>query len=529
MQIQTLTPCLMWKESIDRVFRKKLVRSLVFVLVLLSISLYYNYFEILTYRPISKHQWRNCVSASIALNYYHEGEFFLPRTHNMQVDNYTSDITITEFPLIYYFIGILYRIFGYHEAIYKLVNVLIGFTGLYFLFLTGLRAFNKTIYALVPPVVLFSAPIYVYYTNNFIPDATSLSIVLAGFYFFYRYYEDKRGKDMLWTLVFFGLAGLIKAPAFLLFFAVIGVFGLEWIFRVRFKETGKVFPNPWKQVIWFIAVLAAAFAWYAYAKIYTDRHGGVVSLVEIRPIWILSAETIKDTLLAVSVMFRTGNYHYRFLLIAAALLFILNLVLWRKHNRLFSWLVLLTFTGGASFSLLFFRSLRLHDYYQLNNLIIVVLILVNFFLFIREQQTRIFNSWITKSATLALLLFLVIKCNTFLEKQYYGGWFWDYSIEHYNNRYGEITPYLRSLGIEREDKVYCTYDPSINISLYLMDQKGFTDFYQRVRPFSEKVEFFGQKGMKYVLVGDYDTIDKDPEEIGLVKIGEYNGVGIYRF
>ncbi len=58
--------------------------------------------------------------------------FFHSRTHNLQANDYTSDITITEFPALYYAIGMLYRVFGYHEFIYKLINILIGFTGLYF-------------------------------------------------------------------------------------------------------------------------------------------------------------------------------------------------------------------------------------------------------------------------------------------------------------------------------------------------------------------------------------------------------------
>jgi hypothetical protein len=164
----------------------------------------------------------------------------------------------------------------------------------------------------------------------------------------------------------------------------------------------------------------------------------------------------------------------------------------------------------------------------MNNLILIILVLINFLLYLKENHGKIYKSWLTKSFLGIFLVFLIIKCNTFLEKKYYGGWFMDYAIEHYNNRYGEITPYLRSLGIDRYDKVYCSYDPSINISLYLMDQKGFTDFYRKDRTFSQKVEYFSQKGLKYVVLGDYDSIDKDPEDIGLAKIGEYNGVGIYK-
>jgi 4-amino-4-deoxy-L-arabinose transferase-like glycosyltransferase len=514
----------------EKPFRQKWVAHLCFILVLLAVSYYYNYHEIITYRPTSVHQWRNSVSASIALNYYHEGEFLHPRTHNMQVDNYTSDITITEFPLIYYFIALLYRIFGFHEFIYRLVNVLIGFTGLYFLFRLGLRTFRNTLYAMFLPLLIFSSPIYVYYINNFIPDATSLSIVFIGLYYFYRFYENQDSRYLGWSLLFLGFAGLIKTPALLVFFALIGIYVLDRIFKVSFKEKQFLFKHWPKSLLLFAVVLLATIAWYAYAKIYTDIHGGVVSLVEIRPIWVLSRESITDIWKAVTERYHSGNYHAPLLLNLTALLFLFNLLFWKKHNRLVSFLSVLTFIGGIGFSLLFYRSLKQHDYYQMNNLMIPLLVFFNFFLFLKQEAPRIFKSWITKGFVIIFLGFLVYKCNIFMAHTYYGGWFYDYAITHYNNRYDEITPHLRSLGIERHDKVYCTYDPSINISLYLMDQKGFTDtdILRLGRTFSQKVELFSQHGLKYVIVGDYDRIDAQPEDIGLEKIGTYKEVGIYK-
>jgi hypothetical protein len=447
----------------------------------------------------------------------------------MQVDDYTSDITITEFPLIYYFIGTLYKIFGFHEFIYKLVNILIGFTGLYFLFLLGLRAFRNTFYALIMPLLIFSSPIYVYYTNNFIPDATSLSIALIGLYFFYKFYEKGINRDLIISLILLCFAGLNKTPALLLYFAIIGLFIFERVLKISFKKDQFVFKNWPKQIASFSGVMFIIFCWYAYAKIYSDIHGGVVSPVEIRPIWILSSETIKDTWEAISKRFWDGNYHSPIFIIISLVLLIHNIIFWKKYDRMISILVMLSVLGGICFSLLFFRSMRQHDYYQMNNLIVLILIMFNFILYLKENQKKIYGSWITKTIFGVLIVFFIISNNNLLRKTYYGGWFRNYAIEHYNNRYDEITPYLRSLGISRYDKVYCTYDPSINISLYLMDQKGHTDFFRKDITFQQKVEFFHGKGCNYFIIGDYDQIDDvQPEEIGLEKIGEYNSVGIYK-
>jgi 4-amino-4-deoxy-L-arabinose transferase-like glycosyltransferase len=515
-------------DALKRIAQHHLFRDGLFVLVLVVVSFFYNYHEIISYRPTSMHQWRNSVSASMALNYAHEGDFFHPRTHNLQADDLTSDVSVTEFPVIYFLIGMLYRVFGIHEQIFRLVNILIGFTGLFFLFRLGIRTFENTLYAMVPPLLIFSSPIYVYYINNFIPDATSLSIVFIAFFFFYRFYEKQLNRDFFLSLLFFALAGLIKTPALLLYFAVFGLLFLELLFRTKFHDGRKLFYRWPLHLTLLLGVLVLIFTWYAYAKIYTDTHGGIVSEVEIRPIWILSQDTIGTTWVSIKEKFWAGKYHSPVLLIISLLLLIHNLVCWKRYNRLLSWLILLTFIGGIAFSLLFYRSLKNHDYYQMNNLVVPLLIIFNFLLFMKKNYHSVFRSWISRSLMALLILFLIVSCRSLMTNHYYGGWFeWNAKVQ-YNNRYNDITPYLRSLGLTRYDKVYCTPDPSINISLNLMDQKGFTDFFRGDQTFSEKLGFFSEYGLQYVVVGDTTVMNVAPGDVGLEKIGEYREVRIYK-
>ena len=453
------------------IVNSKIFRYMVFWVVILGLSYIYNYHETIQYRPTSMHQWRNSVSASIALNYAHEGEFFHPRTHNMQVDDFTSDITITEFPIIYYAVGMLYRLFGFHEWIFKLIQILIGYAGLFCLFRLGLRTFKNLIYALFLPILIFTSPIFIYYLNNFIPDATSLALAIIGFYYFSTFYRKRQHRHFLISMLVFGLAGLIKTPAMLLFFAISGIYMLEWLFNMQFKSEGRIFFKPVRHVAIAFGVFMLVVAWYLYAKIYTDIHGGVVSLVEIRPIWILSKETIQITMDKVQMRFWRGQYHSPVLLIFTLVLLIHNIISWKKHNKLYSWLIILTLIGGIIFSLLFFRSLRNHDYYQLNNLIVPLLIMFNFMIFLSDHYAKIFNSWITKVVFALFALYLTYNAQKLINNHYYNGWHENYARTHYNKLYNDITPELRSLGIDRYDKVYCTPDNSINISLYLMDQK----------------------------------------------------------
>lgn len=516
------------KQTLDRVAGNKGAQLLAFILVIMGAALLYNYHETITYRPTSIHQWRNCVSASMAWNYAHEGEFLHPRTHNLQADHLTSDISVTEFPVVYYAVGMLYRIFGTHESIFRLVQILIGFTGLFFLYRLGWILYRNILYAIIPPLIVFTSPIYVYYINNFIPDAPSLSIVFIAFFFFYRYYSRGKPADFLLSMGFFALAGLIKTPAFLLFFAIAGLFFLEKVFGTRLRSSGEIF-RQWKwQSAAMATVLLAAVGWYAYAKMYTDLHGGVVSEVEIRPIWILSGETIRDTWDAIRERFYYGNYHSPWFLGVAVLLLIHNLVRWKNYNWMLSWLTVLSLLGGIGFSLLFYRSLRNHDYYQINNLVILVLLVMNFLLWVKNHRTGIYRSILFKGALAGILLFLFISSRSVINNYYYNGWYAQYAWDQYNGKYDNITPYLRSLGITRDDPVYCTPDISINISLYLMDQKGYTDFFRKDQSFGEKLELFTTAGAKYLILGEEGAIDKEPAAYGLQKIGEHNGAQIFR-
>jgi len=94
-----------------------------------------------------------------------------------------------------------------------------------------------------------------------------------------------------------------------------------------------------------------------------------------------------------------------------------------------------------------------------------------------------------------------------------------------------ITPYLRSLGIKRNDLVISIPDHSINNSLILMDQKGFTDYGYvptKGKP-KERIEEFKAIGAKYLIVNDEKAVE-DSEFLPYLenKIGEYKNVQIYR-
>ena len=515
----------MIKILLQKVKNQTFSLNMLFILVFFICFFVYGYNKILFSPPVGVHQWRNSISAAFAKNYYYNSFDYKTRTNALLADNRSSDVTIVEFPIVYYFVSILYRIFGPHEFLYRIVNILIGFLGLFCLFKAALLLFKDKWYALAVSVFVFTSPIFVFYTNNFIPDATCLSIEFIGMYFFFKYYYHRNVKHWYLSLFFMLIGGLIKTPSLIFFFSIsaIGLYNI-------FIEKKKYFPSFKIFFLSVTGVLLVLFAWYAYSKIYSDIHGGSVSPVGIRPLWILPKDIINITLDRMSERFNKGDYHSSKFLLLTLLLLIINAFFYKKYPRLLNQLVILTVFGAISFTLLFFRSMRQHDYYQLGNLVIIPIIYLSFFTMLYNQYPKIYQSLITKGFLVVIMVLLINDCRINMNKRFCNSDWSYYSSMKKIYQFGELEPYLRRLGIERNDIVYATPDISINISLYLMNQKGFTDYgSQHLSPI-DRLNYLKERGLEYVIVGDRKEVanfDQLENHFGN-KIGQFGTTEIYK-
>lgn len=500
----------------------------IFLVVFLLLCLVYNINQSLFYRPVGVHQWRNSICAAFAMNYYHGSDFLHARTNSMLADDGSSDITVVELPALYYTVGFIYKIFGPHEFLYRLINLIIAFLGLLYLFRSAFLFLGDKLYAGFVSLILFTSPIFVFYANNFIPDTTCVSVSLIGLFYYLSFWFHRRRAHWYISMLLFLLAGLIKTPGLVLFFAVAGT-GLTDLLVRRTKHFSMASPGWGHYLIGMAGVLTGLFVWYLFAKIYSDQHAGSVSAVEIRPIWVLSHDAIVMIREAMAERLRQHDYHVSWFLLLSGALAIMNLLLFRKYHHLLNRLLLFSLIAAIGFTLFFFRSMHAHDYYQIGNLVVLPLIWVNFLDMLRRQKKTVFKSPVLHGVLAILLGALVLVCSENIRGRYHKE---NYEYWMSSNRvkwFGDLNPYLRRLGISRSDLVYFTPDPSINISLYLADQKGFTDFYQRPKSQEERIQMMMERGMQTIVIGDWKFI-KEPEQIRPFlgeKIGEFGTVEIY--
>ncbi|MBL4752049.1 MAG: glycosyltransferase family 39 protein [Flavobacteriales bacterium] len=445
---------------------------LVFVVLLVGIFFFYNYDEILFKRPQSVHYWRQADCASLALNYYQGGmDFFHPQVHNLTSEDFTTGYTSTsEMPLLYYSVAILYQAFGYHEFLYRLLNVMIFFTGLFYLYKLFLGLIKHQFWAMSLPLLLFSSPVLAYYANNFLSNSAALGFVFIGWYHFLEYSRNKNSKSFKWSILFFGIAGLLKITALLSLGAIISIYLLE---KIIINKKEPLFSRGLGQFVPFTLVFLIIGAWTLYASFYNSHYGTSYFSTTIFPIWEMSTAEIiavKDNVTKIWFDQYFSEFLWGFLFLAT-----IAIILLQKGARImYVQLTCFMLLGAWAFMLLQYATLKDHDYYTINLFIIPVFIFITFFDLIKTHFPRVIKSKIAIMLFLVFTLFNVNYAKTELNDRYNGGW----NNDGIKNDIEDVVPYLRSIGITHADTIISMPDQS-HLSLYLMNQRGWTEYEER--------------------------------------------------
>lgn len=496
----------------------------IFFVLVLVMSYIYHYQNILFLSPQSLHLWRQCDCLSITLNYYQDGNnFFEPAIHNLGHDG--TGKTISEFPVIYYLVAKIWQIIGHQDYIFRLIVLLIFYTGLFALFKVFESVLKDSVLSMAFTLFLFTSPMLVYYANNFLMNAPAFSIALVGLYFFFRFYKTSKNKYLYFMAIAYAFSGLLKISSLLSFAAILVLLILE-LFNFKFAEGRKIFQNPKSQIFPLLGVLLIQLGWYLYAHHYNSTYNSGVFLVGILPVWGLDQSRIIEVFNAVLIHIR-WDYFRRETQVVFIIMLIFIWVFSRKTNKLLLYLTSLISLGFLLFIILFFQALQQHDYYTLDLLVLVPFILLTFLLLLKNNFTRIFNSLIFKIIVIAFLIHNIDFARRRIEDRYsLTGWQNHEYVENMKD-YEEISNYLRSIGITEDDKVISLSDDSINISLYLMNQKGWTNY--GISNDSIRIGKTINLGAEYLLIDEGDAdLKKNIESYLQNKIGKFKSVEIFK-
>jgi hypothetical protein len=476
-------------------------------------------------RPQGIHQWRQTDCASIAMNYYEDGmDFFHPHIHNLGSDG--SGRTISDFPLIYFTVAGIWKLTGFHEFIFRFLNLAIFLIGLGFLFKVLEDVFMDTFWALVLSLLLFTSPIVVYYSCNFLMNVPALGMILIAWSFVYKFLKKEKRIFLYLAALLFLLGGLLKITSLLSFMALFGTIFIEYIIQIFTKKrnTGLIGFRI-TDFIPFILVMTGQYIWFLYTTDYNSKFNSGIFLTGILPIWELEWDKIHSILTDVRIL-QWKNYFYPLTQFMAIISFALIFVLHRRFKRIILIFSGLMIFGTILFILLWFQVLRHHDYYVINLTLTIIVTIAIVLDLIRRNFPLWFNSYFLRAVFLIFIILNIIHAREFTNNRYVG-WRNSHHIKYFK-AFEEIESYNRSIGIERNDPVISIPDASINITLYLMDQRGWTNYYKKFQN-EESFQEYIQKGAKYLFVNDSTLYKEDFIQAFISnKIGSYKNVDIYQ-
>jgi hypothetical protein len=484
------------------------------------------------------HEWRKTDSLSIAWNYYKGASFWEPQTNF--ISSWGNRYAAAEFPIIYYLVGMSWKIFGYYEWIAKLISFSTLF-GSFILFSHVVNHFfQNQLKSLIFIGIIFSSPVLLFYADSLLPNVFSFAFLLYSIYFLFKFITKQKKYGLVFFTFFLSLAILIKVTVLIVILTFSGGALFYYFFNNRaalIKNLTLVFILAGCLVFAFIVT----YLWYAYALSYNEKHHSILFSTSIRPIWEVDAQKRKEIW---SIIWKYQfNMLYHSLILVPSILYVVYLAIKRKISMIFIWLLGLGFLGLLSYFMLWFCVFDVHDYYLIEALFYPLIIL---FICIYYFENVFTDSRTLNNATRILfisLIFLhavsytqiangksnIITKNTFLVSRNVGG-NWNYFFKKHRNELKKLQDQKLEIQkiIQKEDTVLCMNDYSPNTQLYTIERLGYSNFnFHETAITQQQVQDLINKGGDYMLVIGNEKLNSAFSYFAVNKVYENNPIYIF--
>lgn len=490
---------------------KSKTHVILFLLVILGVSWFFNYFEIFHLAPVGPHSWRQTDSCAFVQTYFNDGmNFFQPSVqHNININGEGLG-SPSEFPILYYFSAMIWHLFQPHDGVLRLVNFFLLGVGYFSISRLTFHLTKDLFYALAVPLLLMGSPILAFYGFNFIPNIPALGLAFSGSLFFYYFFKTENRKWLFLSSATFLFAGLLKVTVLIPFITIIIIFFLEKTSLVEFKKQDKIFKNGWKNLPLFLGVFAAIAAWIFWVKNYNELHSCSIFITKTRPIWSLVEPAITETWHFIIKVAAPEYYHRitRYVVFGSA--FLILFFLRKKQPKLLFTFNLFIFLGMVGTFLVFYRQFFVHDYYGIEMMVFPASVFITFFYILKNEFPKIGNHFLTKIIITVFIIFNLQNAQKSIESKYEEFYIFNENYESTFSKKLEARAFLKKLGIEYPQKVITIPDQSPNFNLNYFNLKGWNEYAMSPRPFIPwAFHQFKNSGADYLIVTDENYLKHD--------------------
>lgn len=215
----------------------------------------------ITSEPVDDHAWRQCLTTTVTKNLLEiDPNPLYPR---IDIAGNKTGIIAGEAPVYNYFSVLICKIFGYQSWYGKLVGLIAFCFGLWFFsrIVQRLSGQRTALYA-----TLFLAFSIAYaYARKTMPDAFSVSMVLAGVHFAWSYLERAKIKELLLAVVLVSMGLLSKMPAFcVLTVLIVPVFDKQYPLQREFTLAAAMLLPGLLMLSWYFIWVPHLLKTYDY-------------------------------------------------------------------------------------------------------------------------------------------------------------------------------------------------------------------------------------------------------------------------
>ena len=427
------------------------------------------------------HAWAEQDHYALALGFINNGfDLFHPETmiYNKQFPGWWQEpsattITSADFPIHEYIAALLMKLFGTTSPwVFRLWTLLWAFIGLLFVYRIAFLVTRKLSKSLLVCFLALCSPVFLYYSNGFLPSIPALTMGIIGLWFYLRYYESQARRHFLLGIAFLTLALLMRTT-----FAIelIAILCFELLRVIRKEST---LPDKLPSIVVSATLFLAYFLWNRHLR---ELHGTIFLSQLVPPEdWQDFKELVADT-------YHQWTFHYfqRLQYLAVVALAFTALVMTLVQKKALKraqapsadsqaklslwWLPLIEVFGCLLFALAMMQQMPNHDYYLLDTFFLPFIFAVA--LLLRQIQVRRLSTRIIGAiAVVVLCIFWIRGAKTMQETRRTMEYDGVYSYE----RFKDADKVLDSLGISRDAKILCLYGYAQNGPFIQMGRKGYT-------------------------------------------------------
>ena len=439
---------------------------------------------ILRSRPMGEHAWAQIDRASVALMYYRgQTGFFSPQTHSIARN--PSGIAAGEFPLQPYIASGLYSLFGFHEIIFRLLVLFCSLAGFIAATTISFRLLKLPLTRTAASLAWLLSPNLIYYSTGFLPDTFALSLITLALMFLI--FDLQRSSSLNFTLflLFSALAMLEKS-------SVIFIYGIVCIgYIVQKLQHKKITPEVLRIVLPLLIPPLIAFAWILWASVLQRQHPSQVFLLGTR----LPANPGEWIHYLKAFFGKAGDYYTTGIWLLAGACCLAAFVKPRAIPLFLRIVLILFLPAWLTFFTLLSKQAWFHGYYHIPfQLGIYVAILCGLMAFENRFRRKPF-------AIAAFMILLVLGADGVMNMQkFFRERAWHHQL--ICTDWYDAEPVLDAVGVGEDSKVLTYNDGSYNISLYLMNRRGWNS----AADYRDSTIIEGVNDCGYMVLTDTDVL-----------------------